>query len=142
MRKPDKTGPASADEQRLTILRERLLALHKTLVEAERERYQKTVGPITSANHFLQLLTNDPWFAWLHPLSQLIVTMDEATDGKEPLTGPIVDALVSQAQRLLVASEDSHEFGGHYFVALQNDPDVVLAHSEVVKLVGRPKASG
>ena len=53
-----------------------MLALHKALVESERIEYEKTIGKIRSPNHFLQLLTNDPWFAWLSPLSQLIVSIE------------------------------------------------------------------
>lgn len=120
--------------KRLTDLRHALLKLHKTLVDSERVGYEKTIGKIQSPNHFLQLLTNDPWFAWLRPLSQLIVAMDEALDAKEPLTAAKVDALVRQSKQLLVASENSDGFSGHYFNALQRDPDVVLMHAEVVKL--------
>ena len=120
--------------KRLTDLRHALLKLHKTLVDSERVGYEKTIGKIGSPNHFLQLLTADPWFAWLRPLSQLIVAMDEALDAKEPLTQPRVEALTQQAKVLLVASETSEGFPGHYHEALQRDPDVVLAHAEVVKL--------
>jgi hypothetical protein len=55
--------------QRLDELRQRLLDLHKTLVDYERVTYEKTFGAIASQNEFLQLLIKDPWFAWLHPIS-------------------------------------------------------------------------
>lgn len=77
---------------------------------------------------------SDPWFAWLHPLSQLIVAMDEALDGKTPLTPAGANALIKQARRLLVASEAGDGFSKHYFDALQRDPDVVLAHGKAAKL--------
>ena len=134
-----KEKPAPASEpagarQRLTDLRHALLRLHKALLDSERVGYEKTVGQITSPNHFLQLVTRDPWFAWLHPLSQLIVAMDEALDAEEPLTAARVDALVQQSKQLLVTSETGEGFSGHYHEALQRDPDVVLMHAEVVKL--------
>jgi len=119
----------------LPELREALLRLHKALVESERVSYEQTFGPITSPNHFLQLLTNDPWFAWLHPLSQLIVAMDEALDAKEPMTPATADALVKQTRLLLVASETGEGFSKHYDDALQRDPDVVLAQAVVAKLL-------
>jgi hypothetical protein len=81
------------------------------------------------------LLTSDPWFAWLHPLSQLIVSMDEVLEEKEPITNSIVDSLIDQSRSMLVASENNHAFAGHYFEALQQDPDVVLAHGEAVTLI-------
>jgi hypothetical protein len=124
-------------QQRLQALRNALLELHKSLVDSERVSYEQTVGTIQSPNQFLQLLTSDPWFAWLHPLSQLIVAMDEALDAKEPLTPAAVDALETQTRRLLVVSEEGQGSSRHYFEALQRDPDVVLAHAKVAKLLGR-----
>jgi hypothetical protein len=125
----------TAIQQRLQELREPLLNLHKALVDAERVSYEKTIGAIESPNHFLQLLTTDPWFAWLHPLSQLIVAVDEALDQKEPLTAADADALVNQIRLLLTPSETGDGFSKHYYDALQDEPDVVLAHAVVTKLV-------
>jgi hypothetical protein len=125
--------------RRCSDLRNALLTLHKALVESERLTYEKTIGAIQSPNHFLQLLTRDPWFAWLHPLSELIVVMDEALDEKEPLTAGAVETLVDQARALLVVSEQGEGFATHYFEALQRDPDVVLAHAEAKKLLGSRK---
>jgi hypothetical protein len=125
--------------KRLEDARNALLTLHKALVDSERITYESTVGPIRSPNHFLQLLTTDPWFAWLQPLSQLIVSMDEALDPKEPLTGATVDAVLRQTKVLLTPSEESEGFARHYFDALQRDADVVMAHGEVIKALGGRK---
>ena len=136
-----KPGPEPEGvRKRLTELRLALLKLHKALVDSEKVGYEKTMGQIKSPNHFLQLLTRDPWFAWLQPFSQFIVAIDEALDAAEPLTVAKVDALVRQSDLLLAVSENSEGFSGHYFQALQRDPDVVLAHAEVVKLRGQRKA--
>ena len=124
----------------LPELREALLALHKALVESERVTYEQTLGPITSPNHFLQLLTTDPWFAWLHPLSELVVAIDEVMDAKEPITSVMAEALVKQARVLLVASESGEGFAKHYDDALQRDPDVVLAHADVARLLNARKS--
>jgi len=126
----------------LSELRDALLELHKALVDSERIGYESTMGAIQSPSHFLQLLTGDPWFAWLHPLSQLIVTMDAALDGKEPLTIAGVDDLVKQTRLLLVASESGDGFAKHYFEALQRDPDVVLAHGKAAKLFNPRRRPG
>ena len=134
-KKPTTASEPEGVRQRLTDLRLALLKLHKVLIDSERVAYEKTVGQIKSPNHFLQLLTTDPWFAWLHPLSQLIVAMDEALDAEEPLTIAKVDTLAHQSKLMLVASEDGEGFSGHYYEAMQRDPDVVLAHSEVAKLI-------
>jgi hypothetical protein len=126
-------------QEKLQELRNALLNLHKALVDSERVTYEKAVGAIQSPNHFLQLLTKDPWFAWLQPLSLLIVAMDEALEAKEPLSSTDADALIKQARLLLVATETGEGFPRHYFEALQRDPDVVLAHAEAARFFGSRK---
>lgn len=121
--------------QQIQQLRDALLELHKTLVDSERGGYEQALGPIPSPNHFLKLLTGDPWFAWLHPLSLLIVAMDEALEEKEPLTVAGAAELVTQTRLLLVASEEGDGFPRSYFDALQRDPDVVLAHARAAELM-------
>lgn len=118
----------------LPQLREALIDLHKSLIDSERVSYEQNIGTIPSPNHFLQLLTRDPWFAWLQPVSQLIVAIDEALDEKEPLTPATAAALVDKTRRLLVATEEGEGFSKHYFDALQRDPNVVLAHAAVANL--------
>lgn len=82
--------------QRSVELRKALLILHKALIDSERVGFEKAIGTITSPNHFFRLLTGDPWFAWLHPLSRLIVAWDEALDDA-PLTVTGVDELISES---------------------------------------------
>jgi hypothetical protein len=118
---------------RLEALRVSLLNLHKVLVDSERVQYEQVIGRIQSPNHFLQLLTNDPWFGWLSPLSKLIVSIDEVLDAKEPFTSSILETHIKEASRLLVASETGVDFAKHYSDALQRDPDVVMAHAEATK---------
>ncbi len=134
-----KPGPTSV-QVRLQALRTALLGLHKALVDSERVEYEKIMGKIQSPNHFLQLLVSDPWFAWLSPLSQLIVSVDEALDSETPLTEGADNALVKQCAELLVVGETGQGFPRHYFEALQRDPDVVLAHAQVAKLLGSRKS--
>jgi hypothetical protein len=131
----------SGVRQRLTDLRDALLRLHKALMESERAGYEQTFGKISSPYQFLKLLTEDPWFAWFRPVSQLIATMDERLDAKEPLTATAVDALVLRARTMLVPTEGGEGFSQHYDEALQRDPDVVFTHAAVAKLI-RAQASG
>lgn len=128
-----------SSQQQLEKVRHALLALHKALVDSERIGYEQTMGAVRSPNHFLQLLMQDPWFAWLQPLSQLIVSMDEALDAKEPLTAGAVKTLLNETKILLAPSESGQGFPRHYFDALQRDPNVIFAHAEVTKLFGRRK---
>lgn len=125
---------------RFDALRQAVLHLHKALIYSERVTYEQTVGKIQSPNHFLHLVTNDPWFAWLQPLSRLIVAMDEAADAEEPLTAASVEAFAKETRLLLVPSEVGEGFPQHYHEAMQRDPNVVLAHGELRKVLAAGRA--
>ena len=103
-------------------------------MDSERVEYEKAFGPIASANDFLGLLARDPWFAWLSPLTRLLVSMDETLEAEEGVSEQTVRATFANAFALLVTDESGHGFGKQYFDALQRDPDVVMAHAEVAKL--------
>ena len=121
--------------QSLAELREALLRLHKALIESERAGYERVFGRIASPFQFLQLLTDDAWFAWLRPVSQLVAAMDEMLDGKAALTATGANALAARAKSLLVAVAGGDGFSGHYDEALQRDPDVMFAHADVARLM-------
>ena len=132
----------SAIRQPLLEFRHALLDLHKQLIDSERAVYEADVGPVQSPHHFFQLLTSEPWFAWLRPISQLIVMIDEVLDGPEPLTNNNIDAVIMESVFLLVPAKAEGEFSTRYLAALQRDPAVVLAHAQVAKRIppGKPRA--
>jgi hypothetical protein len=126
--------------QRLRNASQALLRLHKTLLAYERQAYERAGGRIGNNYQFLELVMRDKWFAWLHHLSKLVAQIDEMLDAKEsPLESDAV-ALIDQARFLLVPSESGDEFQRRYFDSLQQSPDVVLAHSEVVKFLGKSRS--
>jgi hypothetical protein len=135
-KKRQSTTEQEAIRRPLQELHSALLRLHKALIDSEKIVYEKNVGPIQSPNHFFQLLTSDPYFAWLRPISQLIVAIDETLDDKEPLTNANVDSLMGQSVFLLVPAQSTGEFAERYVAALQRDPRVILAHAQVAKRIG------
>jgi hypothetical protein len=122
-------------QQRLTQLRNGLLGLHKILLDSERARYERDVERISSSGHLLNLVLYDPWFGWLHELSKLVAQIDETLDAKEPPDDIAAERLVTQARELVAPSENGTGFKKSYFEAMQNDPDVVLAHGQARKLL-------
>jgi hypothetical protein len=124
----------------LRDLRHGLLKLHKLLLDLERRDFERARGRISNSYEFLQLVLKDPWFDWLHRLSELIVQIDEALDTRDaenPTTEQDAKALVERAKALLSPSESGTQFQKNYFLALQQSPDVVLLHSEVMRMLGR-----
>src|SRR5277367_897633 len=109
----------------LTALRHTLLTHHKALLDSERARYERDVERVQSSGQMLNLVLHDPFFAWLHELSELIVTIDETLDADDPATAADAARLLAQARTLLLPVESGQGFRGQYFDALQRDPDVV-----------------
>ena len=120
--------------QVLTDIRIKLLHLHKLLLDTERIRYEQVRGPISNSE-LLQLVINHDQFAWLHRLSELIVQIDELIHFDEPVTSEAIAALIADVQILLTPDEVGNDFAVKYDMALQRNPDVVLAHADVVTLL-------
>lgn len=122
----------------LKLLRQGLLRLHKMLLDMERLGYERAHQRIANSYEFLQLVLKDPWFDWLHRLSELIVQIDETLDTRDsepPATDEDAQALITRVKTLLSPAESGTEFQKNYFLALQQSPDVVLLHSEVTRLL-------
>ena len=127
--------------QQLTNIRQVLLRLHKTLLEFERQAYERVHDRISNSYQFLQLVMSDPWFAWLRQLSELIVEMDELLAAREAPSESTALALMEQSRMLLTPTESGSEFQRKYFTAMQQSPEVVVAHSEFAKVLGPARLS-
>jgi hypothetical protein len=131
-------NPSLPDQrQRLNELRNGLLKLHTILLSSERAQYERDVQKIRSSHQFLDLLLNDPAFAWLRVLSQLVVLIDETVEAKEAPTADEAGRLVRRARELLSPVDASGVFEKAYLEALQRDPDVILAHAVALEMLKR-----
>lgn len=119
---------------RLTALRDGLLRLHKHVLDSEKAAYERDVERITTTGQYLNLVLNDPWFAWLRDLSQFVVLIDETLDFEEPPTPEEADKLIARARELVSPSENANGFARKYWEAMQRDPGVVLAHRDMVRV--------
>src|SRR3954469_2796887 len=99
-----------------------LREVHRTLVQAVRAGYEREVGPAGGPGQMLRLLTEDPYFAWLHPMSELIVDLDSLL-AQEILPPGTVAARRMEIDRLSQASESP--FWTRYAPLLQAEPGVV-----------------
>ena len=138
---PSDNGLTEKTRQQLTQVRTALLRLHKTLLDFGRDGYERAHDKIANSYAFLQLVMSDPWFAWLRQLSELIVEMDELLAAKKTPQEATAVALIQQASILLTPSETGSEFQKKYFTAMQQSPEVVLAHSEFAGLLGPARLS-
>jgi hypothetical protein len=124
-------GPA---RERLKEIRERLLSLHKALLDSERTSYEIVHGKIASPGAFLQLLINDARFAWLQPVTTLLVQIDEALAAKNPPADERqFEQLITDTRALLSPSREVNGFWKHYASALERDPGVAVLHEDLAK---------
>ena len=124
-----------SERRLLTDLRRALLPLHKTLLEWERKIYEREHGRKMGAGELLQIIMTAPQFAWLHPISEVIVRIDQALDGEAPDTAVDVDAIIIQARRLVAPDPTEKPYAQRYLTALQEVPDVVVAHGKVTAIL-------
>ncbi|HYY57280.1 MAG TPA: hypothetical protein VE842_08090 [Pyrinomonadaceae bacterium] len=131
---PDNSPAPESALGRLRELRRVLLHLHKSLLDTERAAYEQAYGRVSSGE-LLQLVIGHEQFAWLHSISELIVRIDEMLDAEEPASAVDVESLLKQTRVLLRPSETGNDFERKYYAAIQREPDAVLAHREVTKLL-------
>jgi hypothetical protein len=124
-----------SERRLLTDLRRALLPLHKTLLEWERKIYEREHGRKMGAGELLQIIMIAPQFAWLRPISEVIVRIDQALDEEAPDTTVDVDAIIIQARRLVAPDQTEKPYAQRYLTALQEVPDVVVAHGKVTAIL-------
>jgi hypothetical protein len=118
---------------RVRALRLSLLALHKTLIDAERRRYERAHGRVESPHAALRLLLDHPLFQWLHPIAELIVQMDEHLAEDEQIDVARAEAFRDRVRGLLHDDGVHVEFRTEYRRVLQEAPEAVIAHAELTK---------
>lgn len=136
---PQPAGMSDTTRGRLRDMRVRLLNLHKALLEDAKVAYEMDRGRIGSTANLLQLVINDPWFAWLHPLSELVVRIDETLQTDALATDADGTVLLEQVGRLLSPAQSAEAFAQRYYDALQRQPAVIVAHAEVRRLLKEAK---
>jgi hypothetical protein len=123
------------ERRALRALRTALLQLHKTLLDWERASYERAKGRM-SPGELLKALTSDPYFAWLRPVSELIVRMDGMLDADpDDASGADAQTVIAQTQALLVPDEDGTPYARRYYTALQEHPDAIIAHRQVTTVL-------
>ncbi len=111
-----------------------LLKLHKSLVDFEREGYEKINGTMNSGQ-FLNVLLEDPDFAWLRKFSTLIVEIDEMFDLDDGYSEEMVTANLAKLRELVDMSEPDEYFRAKYKYGLQNDPEAAGSHGQLKALL-------
>lgn len=131
MHTPD--DPARAELR--AALREtwkQLLPLHRALIDDASADYAANVAPVSSPTHLIQLLQEDPFFAWLKPLTSIIVDLDTMT--RTDFERGDVDAMLKRLDQHFGSTPDP-EFSARYVPVLQREIDVTIGHAAIRKLL-------
>ncbi|HEY9887696.1 MAG TPA: hypothetical protein V6D02_04800 [Candidatus Obscuribacterales bacterium] len=139
----DSTYRSMPAYEKLKTIRPLLLKLHKALLEAEQDSYERVHGPILSKGELFQLVIGDEWFDWLRPISKFIARIDEAIASKEPVSPNQIHALLEEARDLFpLETADDSETAVRYQRAVDNYPNIATLHSEMTTLLGLSTAEG
>ena len=111
-----------------------LRVLHKALLQPARARYEQLHGPVPGTLQLLQLLVQDPSFAWLRRLSEVMADLDEMIDTGAP-TEDEQGAVRRELEQLL--SPAGGDLWTTITAALQDHADVATAYARVRQLLLR-----
>jgi hypothetical protein len=105
-----------------------LQEVHRSLMETAQYQYELASGPVRSRGELLDLLLHDEAFAWLRPLSGLIVEIDELA-ARDPAPTPTETAAMGTlVQAFTSSSDDPDAFGSRYVGLLTSEPRVAMSH--------------
>lgn len=131
-------GPISdATRRHLQALRRAMLRLHGAILQVERVSYEREHGRV-NATELFRLLTEDEFFGWFRPLSELVVQVDQLLDSGDEATDRDVHDLLREVRSLVNPMEHGEEFGTRYRELLQQDPEIILTHAELSQLLKAP----
>jgi hypothetical protein len=128
--------------RRVDELRHVLLELHKAMIDAQRIRYERDHGRISSSGEFLGLVLEHPEFGWIRELSALIAQLDEWAELSEKESDAELAAITDKLRSLVQAGGNT-DFNRKYWELAEATPDVLVSHVKLWRLLGaNPIAPG
>ena len=124
------------NSERLRDARNLLLKLHKNLLDHERAIWEGINGTVTGGQ-FLNVLLENPDFAWLRKFSTLIVDIDEMFAQKDGYLAETVDLHLQKLRELISMQDEDEEFKAKYQAALQQDLDAAARQGDLRALLRR-----
>lgn len=123
-----------ADEPRTTLraLSRTMQDLHRQILELERNAH-----PGRPATEMLDRLINDPEWAWLRPVSQLIADIDHVDATTPDFTQHELEAVAGQIREMIYEQRDSPNDGflARYRPLLQQSAALAAGHGELKRLL-------
>lgn len=111
----------------LRELSKALLPLHRHLIEAAKSDYAFGYAPVESPGHLLRLLGDDPFFAWLKPMTSIIVDIDEMVRRDFELSD--ARAIADRLQQFVAAE--------NYVAMLQREVEIATEHAAMRRVLAK-----
>jgi len=131
MHTPDSPERA-AQRAALREISKALIPLHRALIEAVRDDYSFAFGHIGTPGQLLQLVNDDAFFAWLKPLTALIVDIDEMA--RIDFTHDEAMSIGDRVERLFGTTPEA-AFSERYIPLLQREVNIAIGHAGVRRAV-------
>jgi hypothetical protein len=96
------------------------------VLAAERKNVERVHGAVSAAE-FLQIVSDPLRYGWLKPLTELVLAFDDGD--VDP------DTLVDRTRALLLPPEQGTPFGRRYLSLMQREPELVMRHSALARLL-------
>lgn len=126
MHTPDSPERA-AQRAALRELSKTLIPLHRHLIDAAKSDYAFAYAPVGSPSQLLRLINDDAFFAWLKPLTAIIVAIDEMT--RRDFESKDAIAVAERVEGFLTAQQ--------YVELLQREVDVATSHAALRKVLAK-----
>lgn len=105
----------------------RLLEHHKLLLDVTRAEYEREHGRVEHAGAFLQLLIHAEPFAWLQPMTALLVELDD------PELTPDVATARAKVERLF--SPETPKFHPRHLEVVATQSETLRSHARTMQLL-------
>jgi hypothetical protein len=130
------TRPVDPEDQarreKLNALAKTLRDLHATLLKVVQRDYEHQHGPVGGPLKLFGLVTGDPFFVWLRPLSGQMALIDERIDDKIKLEPADLEGIRGAVEQLFRPSKDSPEgFAANYLARLESEPTVTGLNADL-----------
>lgn len=107
---------ADSTRAKLDRLAAAMRTLHKALIDQTQREYERVHGKVANPYALLALLTSDPAFAWLRPMTKLIVEIED----KE------ADLAESRKKIDQLLDTQGEAFADRYLALVQSSPEIAV----------------
>jgi hypothetical protein len=116
---------------KLNDLAQALRSTHSTLLEVVKNDYEAKNGAINGPFAYFQLVTNDPAFQWLRPLSGMMALLDDLLDNKRDLKPSDAQDIRIDVEKLFTDPGVS-EFASHFEARVLTQGEVKTRQGELM----------